>query len=69
MAVASKGDQDEILSLRTTITALDREKDALQAVVDEKTEKVVQLEEALRAKDRSTQDLKLNLEELEAAVE
>ena len=68
MSVTSKGDRDEITTLRATIAALDREKDLLQAAVDEKTEKVAQLNEILYSKDRSTNELKLNLGELESTV-
>ena len=68
LSVTSKGDRDEITTLRATIAALDREKDVLQAAVDEKTEKVAQLEEALYSKDRNTNELKLNIGELESTV-
>ena len=68
LSVTSKGDRDEITTLRATIAALDREKDVLQAAVDEKTEKVAQLEEALFSKDRNTNELKLNIGELESTV-
>ena len=68
LSVTSKGDRDEITTLRATISALDREKDVLQAAVDEKTEKVAQLEEALFSKDRNTNELKLNIGELESTV-
>ena len=69
ISVTSRGDKDEITTLRATIAALDREKDVLQAAVDEKTEKLAQLEEALYAKDRGTNELKLNIGELESTVE
>ncbi len=69
VSAATQGDLDEMTALRTTISALDREKDALQAAVDEKTEKVVQLEEALYAKERSATELQRNVAELESAVE
>ena len=68
LSVTSKGDRDEITTLRATIAALDREKDVVQAAVDEKTEKVAQLEEALFSKDRNTNELKLNIGELESTV-
>ena len=37
-------DLDEITRLRATISSLDREKDLLQSEVDDKTERMVQLE-------------------------
>ncbi len=47
MTVTSRGDRDEITTLRATIAALDREKDLLQGQVDERTERIAQLEQDL----------------------
>ena len=40
-------DRDEISRLKMTISALDREKDALQSTVDEKTERIALLTDEL----------------------
>ena len=45
-----KKDLEQISRLKTTVTALDNDKDALQGVVDDKTEKVVILNEELARK-------------------
>jgi glycine cleavage system regulatory protein len=44
---ASQVDRDELAKLRATVTALDREKDLLQAAVDEKTEMGVKQQETV----------------------
>jgi len=46
----SHADQEEIRRLRSTIAALDNEKDTLQIGVDDRTEKLVNLETDLTAK-------------------
>ena len=43
---ASQADRDEVKKLRATVVALDREKDELQAAVDEKAEFEVKTQEA-----------------------
>ena len=42
--------KDEIVTLRATISAMDREKDSLQHTVDEKTEKIAHLNEDILQK-------------------
>ena len=41
---------EEVIKLKSTISSLDREKDVLQMDMDEKTERLVQLEEELLLK-------------------
>ncbi len=43
-------DREEMISLKSVIASLDREKDQLQATVDEKTENIVLLEDDIMAK-------------------
>lgn len=47
---------EEISKLRLTISALDREKDNLQIEIDDKAEKLVQLEEELLLKVIKTKE-------------
>lgn len=42
--------KDEVATLQSTIASLDREKDALQDAVDQKTESVVLLQEEIHRK-------------------
>lgn len=49
--------REEVASLQKAISALDREKDALQDDVDQKTEKLVVLQEELSKKVRATTEL------------
>ena len=48
---------DEVNKLRLTISVLDRDKDSLQAEVDEKAERLVLMEEELLLKVTSTGSL------------
>lgn len=45
-----QADRDELAKLRATVAALDREKDALQSAVDEKTEMGVKQQETVAAR-------------------
>ena len=55
--------------MRTTLAAVDREKDALQVGVDEKTERVAMLNAELHDKERVVSDLKVRVGELEAQLQ
>lgn len=46
----SQADRDELAKLRATVAALDREKDELQAAVDEKTENEVKRQDSVAAR-------------------
>lgn len=47
---AYQTDADHMLSLRTTISSMDKAKDSLQNEVDEKTEKLVEMHELLTSR-------------------
>ncbi|CAH1777332.1 unnamed protein product [Owenia fusiformis] len=59
---------DEIVTLRGTISALDREKDALQIAVDDKAERNVDLEDTVLERDKLLSDFKINTSDLEAQI-
>ncbi|KAI0239743.1 hypothetical protein LSAT2_009518, partial [Lamellibrachia satsuma] len=60
--------RDEIMHLRHTIAAMDKEKDVLQMCVDEKTELNVQLENDISLKNRLIGKLRANVTEVEASL-
>ena len=60
--------KDENNDLRSTASKLDREKDSLQINVDEKTEKMANLNEEILLKERLISDLKVRISELEAQL-
>uniref|UniRef100_A0A4W6CK48 Centrosomal protein 135 n=1 Tax=Lates calcarifer TaxID=8187 RepID=A0A4W6CK48_LATCA len=51
--------KEEVAVLQKSISALDREKDALQDEVDQKTEKLVALQEELSKKENTLKDVRL----------
>ncbi|XP_035680916.1 centrosomal protein of 135 kDa-like isoform X2 [Branchiostoma floridae] len=61
--------KDEIAQLRGAVSSLDREKDGLQMNVDEKTERVVGLEENVANKEKLISELRLNVGELETRLD
>ncbi|OWF52870.1 centrosomal protein of 135 kDa-like isoform X1 [Mizuhopecten yessoensis] len=61
--------REEIAQLRTTISALDREKDSLQHAVDDKTERMARLTDDILHKEKLIGDLKIRVSELEAQRE
>ncbi|XP_066287957.1 centrosomal protein of 135 kDa-like isoform X2 [Branchiostoma lanceolatum] len=61
--------KDEIAQLRGAVSSLDREKDGLQMNVDEKTERVVGLEENVVNKEKLIAELRLNVGELETRLD
>nr|CAB3229903.1 centrosomal protein of 135 kDa [Phallusia mammillata] len=66
--VSSKQTEDAA-TLRATTTALDREKDALQAALDERTERAAALEEQLSRRERDLSDMRISLADLEAKLD
>ena len=56
---------DEMVSLRAATTTLDREKDALQAALDERAERAASLEDQLSRREREIGDLRSSISALE----
>ncbi|XP_069747951.1 testis-specific gene 10 protein isoform X3 [Narcine bancroftii] len=61
--------QDEIGFARSSVYELDKQKNSLQELVDEKTKKIASLEESLHQKKKNIADNQLNISELEATVD
>uniref|UniRef100_A0A4W3IKG4 Centrosomal protein 135 n=1 Tax=Callorhinchus milii TaxID=7868 RepID=A0A4W3IKG4_CALMI len=61
--------RDEMNLLRSTISALDKEKDFLQEAMDEKTERVANLEDNMAKKDKCITNMKITLTELESSID
>ncbi|CAL1543301.1 unnamed protein product [Lymnaea stagnalis] len=61
--------KEEIDVLRSNLKSVDREKDAVQTAVDEKTEKIAHLNGQLHDRERFIGDLKLRIGEIEAQLE
>ncbi|XP_053399484.1 centrosomal protein of 135 kDa-like isoform X2 [Mercenaria mercenaria] len=59
---------DENSDIRRTVSQLDREKDNLQINVDEKTEKIANLNEEVLLKEKLISDLKVRISEIEAQL-
>uniref|UniRef100_A0A8D3CWM8 Centrosomal protein of 135 kDa n=1 Tax=Scophthalmus maximus TaxID=52904 RepID=A0A8D3CWM8_SCOMX len=60
--------KEEVAVLQKSISALDREKDALQDEVDQKTEKLVALQEELSKKEKTLEDVKLTVINLDNSL-
>ncbi|KAM6962785.1 centrosomal protein of 135 kDa [Aplochiton taeniatus] len=60
--------KDEVMILQKTISALDREKDAVQEEVDQKTEKLVLLQEEFSKKEKTLEEVRLTLTEMENSL-
>ncbi|XP_076009146.1 centrosomal protein of 135 kDa isoform X2 [Genypterus blacodes] len=60
--------KEEVTVLQRSISALDREKDALQDDVDLKTEKLVVLQGELSVKEKSIEDLRLTVTDMEKSL-
>ena len=61
--------RDEVNELRSTVASIDREKDALQIAVDEKTERLIDLERNLMERGRTVSDLRATVSDLETRLE
>ncbi|XP_062308598.1 centrosomal protein of 135 kDa isoform X1 [Osmerus eperlanus] len=59
----------EARTLQKTVSALDREKDALQEAVDQKTEKMVVLQEELSRKDKTLEDVRRTVTDMESSLD
>ncbi|XP_078481086.1 centrosomal protein of 135 kDa isoform X3 [Ciona intestinalis] len=60
---------EEAATLRATTTALDREKDALQSALDERTERAAALDDHLSRREREISDLRVTIADLEAKLD
>ncbi|XP_074492178.1 centrosomal protein of 135 kDa isoform X2 [Sebastes fasciatus] len=60
--------KEEMFILQKSISALDREKDALQDEVDEKTEKLVVLQEELSKKGQTLEDVRLTVANMDTSL-
>ncbi|XP_067841935.1 testis-specific gene 10 protein isoform X2 [Heptranchias perlo] len=61
--------QEEVSSIRSNVYELDKQKNSLQELLDEKTETIASLEENLHQKKKNIADNQLNISELEATVD
>uniref|UniRef100_H2Z637 Centrosomal protein of 135 kDa n=1 Tax=Ciona savignyi TaxID=51511 RepID=H2Z637_CIOSA len=66
---AAAKQSEEAATLRATTTSLDREKDALQAALDERTERAAALDEHLSRRERDMSDLRVAISDLEAKLD
>uniref|UniRef100_UPI003AAA4C84 centrosomal protein of 135 kDa n=1 Tax=Centroberyx gerrardi TaxID=166262 RepID=UPI003AAA4C84 len=60
--------KEEVTVLQKSISALDREKDALQDEVDQKTEKLVVLQEELSKKEKTLEDVRLTVTNMDNSL-
>uniref|UniRef100_A0A3P8PZK1 Centrosomal protein 135 n=1 Tax=Astatotilapia calliptera TaxID=8154 RepID=A0A3P8PZK1_ASTCA len=58
----------EVAVLHKSISALDKEKDALQDEVDQKTEKLVALQEELSNKEKTLEDVRLTVTNMDSSL-
>jgi chromosome segregation ATPase len=65
----ARGLRDECSALRTTVAALDKDKDRLVASLDERTVESVTLKQELAAKHRRIDELSAQLAQLDAALD
>ncbi|XP_040896794.1 centrosomal protein of 135 kDa isoform X1 [Toxotes jaculatrix] len=60
--------KEEVAVLQKSISALDREKDALQDEVDQKTERLVALQEELSKKEKTLEDVRLTVTNMDSSL-
>ncbi|KAM4629083.1 centrosomal protein of 135 kDa [Polymixia lowei] len=60
--------KEELALLQKAISALDREKDALQDEVDQKTEKLVAVQEELSKKEKTLEDVRLTVTNMDNSL-
>ncbi|XP_028259156.1 centrosomal protein of 135 kDa isoform X2 [Parambassis ranga] len=60
--------KEEVAVLQKSVSALDREKDALQDEVDQKTEKLVALQEELSKKEKTLEDVRLTVTNMDKSL-
>ncbi|XP_007259577.3 centrosomal protein of 135 kDa isoform X1 [Astyanax mexicanus] len=60
---------DEVAALHSAIASLDHEKDALQEIVDQKTESMVLLQDQLQVKERTLTEVRLTITEMEKSLD
>lgn len=60
--------KEEVALLQKSISALDRERDALQDEVDQKTEKLVALQDELTKKERTLEDVRLTVTNMDNSL-
>ncbi|XP_077972139.1 centrosomal protein of 135 kDa-like [Styela clava] len=60
---------DDATGLRTTVTILDREKDGLQATLDEKTEKIALLEDQIAKRESQIMDQRVTISNIEKQLD
>uniref|UniRef100_A0A3Q3SE06 Centrosomal protein 135 n=1 Tax=Mastacembelus armatus TaxID=205130 RepID=A0A3Q3SE06_9TELE len=60
--------KEEVAALQKSISALDREKDALLDEVDHKTEKMVVLQEELSKKEKTLEDVRLTVTNMDSSL-
>ena len=56
---------EDAANLRATTTSLDREKDALQAALDERTERAAALDDQLTRREREISEMRVSISDLE----
>uniref|UniRef100_A0A3B3BWX3 Centrosomal protein 135 n=1 Tax=Oryzias melastigma TaxID=30732 RepID=A0A3B3BWX3_ORYME len=61
--------REEVAGLQRAISALDREKDALQDDVDQKTEKLVALQEELSKKEKTLEDVRQTVKNMDVSLQ
>lgn len=61
-------EREKYQELRSTVAALDRDKDSIQCDVDQKTEQILSLKEEVFVKDRALGDIQLTIGELESQL-
>ena len=59
---------DDMVTLRATTTTLDREKDALQAALDERAERIASMEDQLSRREREIAELRNSVSNLEVKI-